>query len=389
MTTLTTARVRALLAGLVVLAAALPAPAASNASKALLSELGAAADTIKTNLKQLQRDPPSIALGTIEELSAKPLTNGGPGMAELLTEALAEKGVKVDDEAATLLKGEYSAKVERAAGDEILKVNLVLRMFERNGEELVVLPARFNIKLSVSDNTDIARTLAVNAALSPSGDRKTRNEEIQQARQSPDPVVTGGTRVSAAPGSPFAVEVLVRDRLGAPAVPAPVRVVKGQPFVDIPRGKLYEVKVYNDSTHEAAVTLAVDGIDSFTFSEEVDPATKKPLFSHYIVDAGRSAEVKGWHVTNKKTGKNVLSFLVTAYGEGAASKLKRTGAIGVLSVTFAASWEKESQMPADEGQARDAGGNETGFGPPQEVGFNPVKRNFGAPRAVVSIRYTR
>src|SRR5206468_1525332 len=93
---------------------------------------------------------------------------------------------------------------------------------------------------------------------------------------------------------------------------------------------IYEVRVTNNSTEEAAVTLTIDGIDVFAFSDIKDAKTGKPRFSHYIVAPKTSHTIVGWHKTNAVS----LGFLVTEYGKGASSQLKSTGDVGVLTVTF-------------------------------------------------------
>jgi hypothetical protein len=158
----------------------------------------------------------------------------------------------------------------------------------------------------------------------------------------------------------------------------------GKAFVDIKRDEIYAVKVHNGTKHEASITLRIDGIDVFHFSEVRDPKTKAPKYKHFIVQPGETV-IPGWHKTNSRAD----SFLVTEYGKSAAAEepnLSR-GKIGVVTVNFALAWEGD-KMPDEEKGTRD-GGNATGFGPPLQVGQKEVERRTGVVRNVISVRYTR
>ena len=100
--------------------------------------------------------------------------------------------------------------------------------------------------------------------------------------------------------------------------------------------------------------------------------------------------IRGWHKTarpltdeDKRQGKgNVLKFLVTNYGEGAASKFptRAQGKVGTITVGIALSF------PPGSGHK---GASETGFGPPEEVKQTVVKRDIAAPHEFVTVRYNR
>ena len=76
----------------------------------------------------------------------------------------------------------------------------------------------------------------------------------------------------------------------------------------------------------------------FTFSDLMN-ADSRPLYKYYIIPAGQSALITGWH----KDNKTVYSFLVTDYGKGASSRLAGAsrGQEGVLTLTFSLAWEPE------------------------------------------------
>ncbi|HKI30777.1 MAG TPA: hypothetical protein VKA46_02715 [Gemmataceae bacterium] len=190
-----------------------------------------------------------------------------------------------------------------------------------------------------------------------------------------------GTFVSTRKDSPYAVEISTKPLNGAgAAVPRKATLENGLAFVPIDKGELYEVRVVNNSDHEIAVSLSIDGIDQFTFSED-RKEEGTPRFSHWIVAPRKDVIIYGWHKTaSKKRKDNVLSFLVTEYGKGAASKFptQSQGKVGTITVGIA-----RSHPPGTKG------GSETGFGPPVEVKQEVVRRDIDAPHEFITVRYAR
>jgi hypothetical protein len=174
--------------------------------------------------------------------------------------------------------------------------------------------------------------------------------------------------------------LLVKPSPEAPAEPRAARKEEGQAFVDIKRSEIYEIRLHNATTDEAGVTITIDGLDVFAFSEVRNPKTGGPKYTHYIIRPGKAETIVGWHLRDNPPD-NYSSFLVTEYGKGASSRAvsQARAKRGVITVTFA---------PAHKGKPRSAG-DETGFGPPRSVRVEPVQRTIGPVREVVSIRYTR
>src|SRR5205807_8945751 len=149
-------------------------------------------------------------------------------------------------------------------------------------------------------------------------------------------------------------------------------------------GDLYEVGVSSDGPHEAAVSLSIDGLDVFTFSDVKDEKTGRPRYSYFIVGPGQDFTVVGWHRTNDRAD----SFRVTSFADSAAAKLLRgSSSVGTITVGFHAAWTGDTP-PDDEKGARDAG-DATGFGPPRKTELKQVQRHVGVLRDAVSVRYTR
>src|SRR5262249_14398748 len=139
------------------------------------------------------------------------------------------------------------------------------------------------------------------------------------------------------PLEPRAAEIVTKDR-GVEA------------FVGINRTELYAVKVYNHTNSDSAITLSIDGLDAFAFSEVRDPKTNHPRYSYYIVPAAKDGKpgtttVPGWHLRDEPPG-NYSKFLVTEYGKGSsvgAVTTPKEGTPGVITVTFAKAYDGKSR----------------------------------------------
>jgi hypothetical protein len=294
--------------------------------------------------------------------------SSGPGIALLLQEELRRVGVAVERRTNLGIKGEYKDVTDKDSEQlaVLLKVQLV------DGTSRVVL----ELERGVKSNPEIAQLLGVTAPLPVKADFRERNRKIQERVDTPRAYIAG-TRVSAAADSPFAVEVLVGGKPRAP------KDDKGQAMVPIQRGEVYAVRLINNSGHEAAAQLTVDGLSMFAFSKLRDEKTGAPRYTHLVVPAGKAVLVQGWHRDNEVSD----SFLVTHYARSAAAQLPSSGGVGTITVTFAASWPPSADPPADEPSGKS--GDATGFGPPVKQKFQEVKRTVGVVRAAVSVRYTR
>jgi len=282
------------------------------------------------------------------------------------------------------IKGRY-AKIDDKANSGQLAVKLTAEVLDSNDER----KAEFHALLRGLG--DMARLLVVTVSLPPADDKgagKARHEELDRRAKNPQ-VVVNGSRVKADLDSPYEVELLIQASDTAPLTPraAEIRTEdRGrQAFVGIRRTELYAVKVYNHGSSEAGITITVDGLGVFDFSELRDPKTNRPKYSHYIVPASKDGHpgtttIVGWHLRDMPPD-NYSKFLVTEYGKGASARAVTTpkqGKPGVITVTFAT---------ATEGKPRSAG-DETGFGPPASVKVQPVQRVVGPVKEAVSIRYT-
>jgi hypothetical protein len=160
-----------------------------------------------------------------------------------------------------------------------------------------------------------------------------------------------------------------------------------QPFAFAPVGKNqeYEIVVFNESRDEIAAAITVDGIDVFNFSEDIDPKTKKSLYTHFVISPGSELVLPGWHKTvGSKRDDNFLAFLVTEYGKGAHSKLfpqqAAEGTVGAVTVGISKTLNIQGSKPPE---------LETGFGRPIKRDQKPVERTIEKPHVFITVRYDR
>jgi hypothetical protein len=326
--------------------------------------------------------PPQLACGA------------GPGIGQALAAELQRLGIAVERRARLGIQGSYSIlNLEEGKGSKHapLSARLLVEVVDSSGAVVSSggQPARFTSTIRFADperpapknpslaDVDGARTLsalfAVTAVLPADGSVPERHRQIRAALRNPTARIEG-TRVFAGPESPYAVEVVVANRPRQPVLE------EGLAFVPLKRDETYAVRLVNQSEHDCAVTLTIDGLNLFTFSDQ-------RAYSHVIVPARSSGLLRGWHRSNERSD----AFQVTRYSRSAAAgRLKNTAATGTITATFAAAWPKNGAPPPDEnamtrGQEPDA----TGRGPAVRQRYEEVERHVGLIRASISIRYSK
>jgi hypothetical protein len=301
-------------------------------------------------------------------------TNAGPGIEEMLSQALEteRKGV-VQKKAEISVQGSFAIVDDTVNFGRIL-VKMRVEVLNREADPIKQFIAELR------NNRDIAALSGATTSLPPDGSKDERNRKLKDSLNQPK-VHVEGPLVKASPESQFAVEIRAKhkDDRGE-AKPRAASIVDGQAFVDVKRDEVYEVVVHNKSGKEAAVSIAIDGLDVFTFSELRNEKTGAPKYSHYVISPGTASATVGWHLRDQPPN-NYSSFLVTELGKGASARAPRpaVGKIGVLTVSFAFCF------PAGSNRS----GSETGFGPPRSVKIEPVQRDIDPPHEFVTIRYTR
>ena len=190
-----------------------------------------------------------------------------------------------------------------------------------------------------------------------------------------------GSVVRATEGSNYDVEILCGPTAKGPFAAADATLADkqfpGVPFVEIAQKHYYRVRVTNHDTARLGVFLHLDGIDQFTFSED-RAKDGKPKFRLWVVDAGKSITIEGYH-KNVDPGE-VFGFLTTKAGEGAASKFPTglKGAVGTICVGL-----------AREKQPGEKGSQETVPGDVIPVKQKVVEFKLGDIGEFVTVRYSR
>jgi hypothetical protein len=370
--------------GALLLALALLAtPAPARASAELRKELAGLAKDLKKVLDA--RGLESLGLG---QFTGPPnfATSAGPGVSQILTEELAKLGVTVKRRAKLGLKGEYfvtEVPDEDDKGTKLLAVRLVASLVDDRDKVITGL----SFERKVKGEQAVLQFIGASVELPPDETPKERDRKIRDGFGEPE-VHTTGTVVRAGKGSKFGIELLVGRKPRAPVEGK--RPAEGLAFVPVEREEIYTIRLVNDSDHEVAVRLMIDGLSLFAFSDlrhEGGKLKGEPLYSMVLVPAHESVTIKGWHRTNDKA----YSFLVTEYAKTAAAHLKQTAKVGTITATFAAAWLPDGLPPKDEpGKPKNLSpGDGTGLGPPVEVRLKAVKRKVGVVRAAVSVRYTK
>lgn len=261
-----------------------------------------------------------------------------------------------------------------------------LKEFRSDGvSDAVALKVKAEIRDSESDNVVQAIAIPIFgdqavAILGPTADLPTsgpKGEEPQRQKNLNDsfdkPQVTiVGSETRASSSSPFGIEILVGRNSRKP------NSADGQAFVALSKGEEYIVRFHNHATFEAAVSLTIDGLTMFAFSEEGN------FGSQVLVPAGGSIDIPGWYINKERSD----AFEITTFSKGAAAIKGVTGSVGVITASFSAAWDPKSNPPADELTTKSAD-SATGKGRSIGKRYEVVQRVVGRVRAFVSVRYNR
>lgn len=347
----------------------LPLSAASTAQAATVLEQKMAEMAVKFSaaIKGLGHDSVSIGAFTAPpQLDA----STGPGIAKLLADEFARQEISVKRRAEFGLKGEFrDARNEQGR----LTARIDGELVDRSGNVV------FTYSTDINGAGELSSLLGLTVELPADKPEKQREQKVAEAIEKPKADIRQ-TRVSASSTSPYSIELLVKS--GDDYQPRSVTLDEGVPFVPVARQEIYGVRLINDSPLDAAVTLTIDGVNVFAFSQNKE-------YKHYIIKRKSSGLIKGWHRTNQVAD----SFQVGEFSKSpAASLLPAGGVIGTITASFAAAWGVNEPAPADELSARLAsrgGQDATIIGPPTSQELTEVHRHTGSVRAVVSLRYSK
>jgi hypothetical protein len=345
----------------------------ANASDALRKELGAVAQGIAAAVKSLGHD--SISVGGFNG-PPQFATGSGALIVKTLGDELAKNGLVVKDAAQVEVKGEFDDVKDKQSG--LLAARIKGSVTDKSGKVL------FTFARGVFGENVLASLFGTTSKLAPDLPPPERNAEIEKGLDAPKAFVKGA-QVSAAADSPYAVEIVSAPQSGAQYSPRSAALQNGLAFVPLQRGEVFGVRLINRSSLDAAVTLTIDGLNLYEFSDFKDPKTGRPKFSVVLVGAGQEVFLRGWHRTHETSEE----FVITEYAKSASALVKSTAPTGVVTAQFAAAWPKDAPTPADEPKGQSRSADAVGRGVQFEQKYFEVERNIGVTRATVSVRYAK
>lgn len=352
---------------------------AARANPDLRKELAEVAKSLKQLLDGQNEE--AIVVGQFTGPANFP-TSAGPGIAQLLSEELQKLGKMTKKRAKYGVKGEYMATEVPGEDDPRVK-NLAIKLKGQVEDEFGKVLTDFSFERIIKGETTFVELMGAPVELPPKATPEKRDRLLRESLTKPKTEVAG-TRLCADADGKLAIELVVDGK------PRGAKDDDGLAFAKINRGESYIVKAYNDTDQEMAVRLTIDGLNIFTFSDirfKDGPKKGDPLHQVYLIKPHSSIAIKGWHRTYESSD----SFVVTEYAKTAAASLDSKANLGTITAAFAAAWPEGQPPPADEPPKKKSttNGDGTGFGPPVEMKVVPVKRNIGAIRASVSVRYSK
>ncbi len=343
------------------------APPAQAKPDRLHTEMEIAAQEIKDRLSEGGKALPTISVGNFS-CPTNSAASGGSLLRKVIMEELTKLGFTIQLQAEVGVTGEFRNKTaESGLPAAVIGFSLVDKTGKRIGEPIV---------RAVQDNGVLIALFGPAAPLPPDAGEEIRGKYLARAMERPSETLHD-TKIKLSSESKFAIELVVDDKAVTP------QIREGLAFAPIKRDQTYAVRLINDSDYDAAVSLTIDGLSMFEFSEVVDK-DKRPLYRCVIVAKHSSALIKGWHITNDKTD----TFKVVEYSKSAASQMSTSlSSIGTITASFALCWEPGKEAPKDE--MITLGGDATGRGPRVDDNYMEVRRDFGKIREVIPVRYTR
>ena len=309
------------------------------------------------------------------ESNAAPQSSAGPGIAKALNDALKKQKVTVQTNAGLTVEGDFSDFNDAQSGRLGVRVNV--RIKDSKGK--VALEFARGIFPKDASDTSIQELLGVSTSAGGNATDEQRDQLIRDSLKDPTATIAG-TRILAQPKRPYAIEVLVKS--GDTFEPKTPQSVNGRAFVSLDRNDTYAVRLVNTSNFDAAVTLTVDGLNVFAFSQVKDE-TGDPKVTRLIVPKKSQATITGWYLTGTKTA----SFVVTDLPKSAGGALKSSAAVGTITASFGACVAKGGKLPSDEPKTRAADPTATGLGADTTLNYSETERTFGVVRDTISVRY--
>lgn len=359
------------------------------------------------------RGADTIAIG---EFTGPPsfASAAGAGIRKTLAEEFMKVGIREKKIGAAIgIQGKYIVHQDRAAfagaepGPPHLRI--IASLVDKNGQVLTELNVEVNVKVGdvegepIMDKTKfdkgtvtadsyggagpLAEALGATIDLEARGkqrDQRPTPEDVIKSFDRPSAVIlANGTAVAAGRESRFFMEILVDNQ------PRSITPEDGHPFVELLKGESFQIRFTNRESYDVAVTFLLDGVNSYAFStvrETKGPRRGEARYSKWIVPRGQSFTLKGWHINNSAVDK----FLVTDFSDSAAAKLGSAGGLGTITATVRATWrEGENPPPGEAIYTKVMVGVGRGERDSQQVQEDTAKREYGQPRAVITVRYAK
>jgi len=351
----------------------------------------AVADVAKTIAKAVKsRNDKFVA---IDQIQAPKTEHGstGPFLASMLEKALKDEGIEIRKHHSLAVKGSYHKKnFKKGEVNNNLSFGVHLTGVVEDTEGNVVENSKFTT--DIVDSGLVAILLVITFEIPPTNDVKVENDALRRASNRPS-VYIDNSKVYASDVASYGVEILVNGR--------PLRAddVSGEAFVKMNPGDKYKVRLWNNTKIMAAVRLRVDGLNFFTFTNEIIPGTDDPKYDVVLINPnGGSVTIDGWHLDNSKSrefkietldSENTALAMAKKRGIISAGKVEiQDQDIGLIQAHFMLAWKKSGNPPPEEEGTR---GLATGFGDEIKSPFvADVEYTYSSVvRSAVCVRYSR
>jgi len=326
--------------------------------------------------------PKSVIVGSFQGVP-RLASSGGVGLAHRVTLALEAVGIAVNSSGALQLTGRFSealAATDAAFPEGVLpsggpsqEVALRVEYTLLNARDTEIATGVVNVfgdgPLEIAGGTADLRIEGTDFE----DQERRRQDAIQASFKRPQAFIDGSvTRPRA--DSPFGAEVLVAGK------PRPPVLQDGRAFVSLAKGDTYRVRLRNGTPDTVLVSLTIDGLDAFTFSE--DPRDKGRKV-HFVLEPKTFTDVPGWFIHNNPPKGRSDEFRITDYARSEAVKLHGSSeAVGQITATF-----YEARTPAVTVMVKERIGTERGDA--IETEYRRVPFDQGPALATITVRYEK
>jgi hypothetical protein len=316
----------------------------------------------------------SLALADFAD-PVDPPSSGGTLIAKVLAEELENHALRIDPSAKVHVQGKYRLVEDKKS--KLAAVRIEATVTDANGKVL------HKINQKVFGESLIGALLGVTANLPLTTNERDRCQVMVQSTEKPA-VTVEGDQVAPSATSPYAVEVLAASGPNPSYQAVTPQVHNGLAYLALKKDHVFAIKLINNSDQEAAVTLTIDGVNTFAFSAQ--EKGHKQQYNLWFVPPKKTITVRGWFYDEDR----LIPFTPEKFPRLGGFTLPVNSKVGAITATFAASWFKWNQPPADEPKYK-VWNEDCTRGP--RINPLPLKEetkvNYGLIRAMVTVRYKR